>query len=163
MSVHIGIERSDLRMSGSSSFCTDWLVEAPPGLWYTIETRNFSFISLWPHIPFDDWQGCWWTRNLLFLTPFAHPVTFSAGFTGIALLFQFKFSRQWSSTVSHTEEMFSFLCCLTSAWPSLVQVIIGIVRRSPGSQPWPNTHREWDWAGSELSTWPLWLTDSLLL
>lgn len=32
---------------------------------FTIDTRSFSiYICQWPHIPFVDGPGCWWTGNL---------------------------------------------------------------------------------------------------
>lgn len=106
MSVHLCIEKSELSQLAHHLFVHNdcWqsshvsLSTAQKSAllrllhsWYM---QLFIYVSLWPHIPFDDGQGCWWTGNLLLLMPCTPRIPSSVGFTGIAYHFQFKIARQ---------------------------------------------------------------------
>lgn len=155
MSVHFCTERSERCQSGSSPFCTHcqaWSFNYV-GLsrthkyfqyLFSIDTRSFSiYICQWPHIPFVDGQE-------IFLPSHSAPILPPPWFLGL----QFNFACQrW-----HRLCRLPRRCSLSffDSFDSSVQMIItGIVQRSPGCQPWSNTHREWARRGSELSKLPV--------
>lgn len=159
MSVHLCIERSELSqtvwlilfLSTLSVGSLVMLVYQGHRSWlcqdfFTIDTRSLSFIfSYNPRISFDD-------GNLLFLTPCAHDIPSSAGFTGIVCQFQFKFARQWWHLLYHIPRRYS-VSFVVWHWPDLPQ------SRS-SSQLWGGHQEvnhgqlptESEWAGSEPST-----------
>lgn len=127
MSVHLCIERSELSqtvwlilfLSTLSVGSLVMLVYQGHRSWlcqdfFTIDTRSLSFIfSYNPRISFDD-------GNLLFLTPCAHDIPSSAGFTGIVCQFQFKFARQWWHLLYHIPRRYS-VSFVVWHWPDLPQ------------------------------------------
>lgn len=134
-----------------------WFIKDAQVLPVLVLNRYSSFsiyICQWPHIPFVDGQE-------IFLPSHSAPILPPPWLLGL----QFNFACQrW-----HRLCRLPRRCSLSffDSFDSSVQMIItGIVQRSPGCQPWSNTHREWVRRGSELKTSCAscqWLTDSLLL
>lgn len=98
-SVHLCSERSELSQTVWLILFLNTLTVGSPvmsraqtsallGL-LTIDARSFLFLFPYGHI-FFLMTDCWWTGNLLFLTPCTRRIPSSAGFAGIAGRFQLK-------------------------------------------------------------------------
>lgn len=156
---------SGLRQSGSFPFCTHrvglgasiMLVYQGRTSWlfqylFSIDTHSFSiYICQWPHIPFVD--GLMGRKS-----SFPHALRSSCrllshNYTWFLGL-QFNFARQWWHWLCRLQRKCS-LSFFDSLDSSVQMIITGIVQRSPGCQPWSNTHREWARRGSEPSELPV--------
>lgn len=167
MSVHFCTERSErsqtvwlipflYTLSGLElKLC--WFIKDAQVLPVLVLNRYTQLFHL--YLPMTTHSLCWWTGLLMGRkSSFPHALHPSClllshnctWFLGL----QFNFARQrWHQLCRLPRR-----CSLSffDSFDSSVQMIItGIVQRSPGCQPWSNTHREWARRGSEPSKPPV--------
>lgn len=160
MSVHFCTERSERPQ-------TVWLIPflyTPSSIMLVYQGRTSTSVLVLNryaqlfhlYLPMATHSLCWWTGLLMsWNSSFPHTLRPSClllshdctWFLGL----QFNFVRQrW-----HRLPRRCSLSFFDSFDWSVQMIITGIVQRSPGCQPWSNTHREWVRRGSEPSKLPV--------